>query len=104
MSVARDDAPAKDGCRIRARDDVVSRVVDGEAVLLALASGEYFGLNEVGSRVWEHVQSELTLSSLLERLGEEFDVEPTRLRSDVDELLAELRAKGLIVVAAEKTS
>jgi hypothetical protein len=84
--------------RIKASTDVVSRVVDGEAVLLDLASGKYFGLNEVGSSVWEHVQEELAVATLLERLLDEFDVEAPALRSDVDELLAELQSKGLISV------
>ena len=82
--------------RIQASNDVVSRVVDGEAVLLDLASGKYFGLNEVGSRVWEHVNEAITVGALVERLLAEFDVDATTLRRDVDELLADLTAKGLI--------
>ncbi len=41
----------RDGQRIKIRDDVLSRILDSEAVLLDLKSGTYFGLNEVGSEV-----------------------------------------------------
>lgn len=82
--------------RIKASNDVVSRVVDGEAVLLDLASGKYFGLNEVGSRVWEHVDEPITVGALVERLLAEFDVDAITLRRDVHELLADLTTKGLI--------
>lgn len=84
--------------RIVASADVVSRIVDGEAVLLDLASGKYFGLNEVGSRLWEHVRDEITVGLLCERLQGEFEVDAPTLRSDVDELLHELADKQLITV------
>jgi hypothetical protein len=87
--------------RIRASKDVVSRVVDGEAVLLDLESGKYFGLNEVGARVWEHVQEETTVGELLVRLLDEFDVEAPQLEADIEELLTELDGKGLIAMASE---
>ncbi len=83
---------------VKAAADVVSRVVDGEAVLLDLASGKYFGLNEVGSRVWEHTQEGIAVSALFQRLQGEFEVDPSTLRADLDELLAELAAKKLITV------
>lgn len=87
-----------DARQIKASSDVVSRVVDGEAVLLDLASGKYFGLNEVGARVWEEVQEETPIDTVVERLLGEFDVEADTLRKDVAELITELEEKGLISV------
>lgn len=84
--------------RIVASADVVSRVVDGEAVLLDLASGKYFGLNEVGSRVWEHARAEISVAELFERMSAEFDVDAATLRRDLDELLGDLADKKLIAV------
>ena len=84
---------------IATSEDVVSRVVDGEAVLLDLASGKYFGLNEVGSRVWEHAKGRITVGDLVAALTDEFDVDESTLRADLAELLAELSDKKLISLA-----
>lgn len=87
-----------DASRIKASADVVSRIVDGEAVLLDLASGKYFGLNEVGSCVWEALEQDVTVAALQERLLAEFEVDPTTLRADLNELLSDLERRGLIAV------
>jgi predicted transcriptional regulator len=84
---------------IQASADVVSRVVEGEAVLLDLASGKYFGLNEVGSRVWELAQNSITVGALFQQLRSEFDVAEETLRTDLDALLADLQAKKLIAIS-----
>ena len=84
-------------------DDVVFRDLAGEAVILNLASGTYFGLNEVGTRMWnllaEHGSSEQALAVLLE----EYEVEEAPLRQDIDALMHTLVEKGLIVVDPEQT-
>ena len=84
-------------------DDVVFRDLAGEAVILNLASGTYFGLNEVGTRMWnllaEHGSTEQVLASVLA----EYEVEEASLRQDIEALLRTLREKGLIVVDPEQT-
>ena len=50
----------EDGQRLACAPDILSRILDGEAVLLDLASGTYFGLNPVGSRVWELISASKT--------------------------------------------
>jgi Coenzyme PQQ synthesis protein D (PqqD) len=85
-------------------DDVVFRDLAGEAVILNLASGTYFGLNEVGTRMWhllaEHGSTEPVLATVLA----EYEVEEVPLRQDLDALLRILIEKGLIVVDPEQTA
>ena len=83
----------------RVSDGVVFRELDGEAVLLNLDSGMYFGLDRVGTRVWQVLEQHGRLDAVVERLLEEYDVEPERLRADVAQLLATLVEKGLVVVS-----
>lgn len=85
-----------DDQRIERAPDVLARVLDGEAVLLDLASGTYFGLNEVGTRVWDLVGERRTVASIREALLAEYDVTPDRLAADLDELLSLLAARGLV--------
>ena len=85
-----------DDVRLRASDDVAARALDGEAVLLDLASGTYFGLNEVGARVWELVEAGTTLGALRRALLDEFEVEERELTTDLARLLADLEQRGLV--------
>ena len=51
---------------VSASDDVVAREVAGETVLLNLASGTYFGLNETGTLIWELIEEDsITLDAFL---------------------------------------
>jgi coenzyme PQQ synthesis protein D (PqqD) len=82
--------------RVLPAPDVLSRTLDGEAVLLDLASGRYFGLNEVGTRVWELLGAGKSVAEIREALLGEFDVPADVLERDVSELLDALRARGLV--------
>ena len=70
----------------------------GEAVILDLSGGVYYGLDEVGARVWASIQAPRTVSDVCEALLEEYDVERPRCESDLLILLQELRARNLIEV------
>jgi len=84
---------------IRASKDQVSCVLDGETVILLQSTGKYFGLNEVGSRVWEIVQTPCTFDGIVSRLTDEFAVNREKLELDVDRLLLEMLKAKLIEVS-----
>ena len=77
--------------------EVVSRVLDGEAVLLELTSGKYLGLNAVATRAWELIGAGKSLGEMRKALLDEFDVARDVLDHDLTELLETMRARGLIV-------
>jgi len=76
--------------------DALFQEVNGELVILDLASEKYFGLNEVGTRIWLLLESGKSVAEAQEILLDEFDVDPRQLQSDVDDLLARLNDAGLI--------
>ncbi len=82
--------------RLRCAPDVLFRSLDGEAVLLDLASGTYFGLDAVGTRIWELLDQRQPLAAILDAILDEYDVEEQRARADLFELVEGLLAKGLI--------
>ncbi len=86
----------QDEVRLRGSEDVLVRALDGEAVLLDLGSGTYFGLNEVGARVWELLAEGSTVGAIRQALLAEFDVEEQVLEADVGALLAELEKRKLV--------
>lgn len=78
--------------------DAVSRELDGEAVILELASGTYFGLNDVGTRIWALIGERRSLRQVFEALRQEYDVQPEALERDLVELVERMREKGLVDV------
>ena len=65
--------------------------------MLALDSGRYFTLNEVGTTVWELCDGATTLSSVVEAVCAEFDAPAAVIEADVVELVEELLEEGLLV-------
>lgn len=80
-------------------DHVVSRELEGEAVMLNLESGVYFGLDEVGTRIWALIQEHRSLRKVFEAMLREYDVAPSTLESDLLRLVEQLWAKGLVSVS-----
>lgn len=80
--------------------DVLGRVLDGEVVLLDLAAGKYFGLFEpVGERLFALLTEGTTLGAVRRVLLDEFDVTPAVLDADLERLLGDLVARGLVRVS-----
>ena len=70
----------------------------GEAAILDMQSGMYYGLNAVGSRIWSLMQTPQTVGELCKTIVEEYDVSPDCCTRDVLELLQEFAEVGLIEV------
>lgn len=79
----------------------VSSDLGGEVAILNLQAGVYFGLDEVGSRVWELVQKPRRVDQIRAALSEEYDVDPARCERDVISLLEQLADEGLVEVGDE---
>ena len=80
----------------KASRDVLFQEVGGETVLLDLASEQYFGLDEVGTRIWQLLNEGLGPGEMVDTLLDEYEVERERLEADVRELLGSLLEAGLI--------
>ena len=73
----------------------------GEAVILNLKSGIYYGLSPVGARVWSLIQEPKAVNSVLSILLEEYEVEPDRCETDLLTLLQDLAERQLVEIKAE---
>ena len=74
------------------------RELAGEAVLLNLASGTYFGLDETGTSFWQALTTTSTIQGAYDLLLAEYDVEPDDLRQDLSGLLDKLIDHGLVEI------
>jgi hypothetical protein len=77
---------------------VLIRFLDQESVLLNLDTERYFGLDAVGTRMWQVVTAAPTVNAAFLELVEEYDVPPSVLRSNLTELLEHLLENGLIAM------
>lgn len=83
---------------VSASPDQVSSDLAGESILMSLRTGMYYGLDEVGARVWELVREPRLVSDIRDVIAGEYEVDRDRCERDILALLRELAAQGLIDV------
>ena len=81
-----------------ASKDQVSCDLAGEAAILNIKNGVYYGLDPVGARIWSLMQEPRAVAEIQNTITGEYDVEPERCARDLVELLQKLLAEGLIEV------
>ena len=79
-----------------AAKDQVSCDLAGEAAILNVKSGVYYGLDSVGARIWNLIQEPRAVVEIQNAITDEYDVEPERCARDLVGLLEKLLAEGLI--------
>lgn len=88
--------------RLAPAADVLAQTVAGESVLLDLKSEKYFGLNEVGTRVWTLLHETEDVKAVRDRLLEEYAVAADQLDADLNDLLGRLLAAGLVTSSSSE--
>ena len=76
--------------------EVLFQEVGGEAVLLDLASEQYFGLDPVGTRIWDLLDGDTSLDRVHTTLCAEYDADAQRIRDDLLTLASALLDAGLV--------
>ena len=81
-----------------AAESQVSCALNEETVILHFDKGAYFGLNEVGTAIWQQLQKPQSVIAIRDAIVAEFEVEQAQCESDVLCLLGKLHDEGLIEV------
>jgi len=81
---------------IEISSEVLTQEVGGETVILDLKTESYFGLDEVGTRIWQLLQQEKDTQNITETMLDEYDVEEKQLEKDIQNLLTKLNEAGII--------
>ena len=76
----------------------MSCTLAGEVVILSIDKGTYYGLNEVGARVWDLIQEPRTITQLRDILVSEYEVDTTRCQQELELLIEQLEVKQLVEV------
>ena len=83
--------------------DVLLQDLEGEAVLLNLKNGQYYGLDENSFHMYRTLTSSTSVQAAYEALSQEYEIEPEQLRADLDVFLAHLLENGLLVYADDQS-
>ena len=86
-----------------ASKDQISCDLAGEAAILELKNGTYFGLDEVGAVVWNLMAQPRRVIEIRDALLEQYDVEAEQCGRELIELLGALHERGLIQIAQGPT-
>lgn len=82
--------------RYRRANRIAARVIDGAAFVVSVDQQRMVELNEVGTFIWEALEAPATVESLVAAVTEEFTVEASQARSDVETFLGQLEARGVV--------
>jgi hypothetical protein len=67
-----------------------------EAVMMSIDAGKYYGVNAVGARLWELLETPKTIAQLCAQICEEFDVDAQTCETEVLKFIGELIDNGIV--------
>lgn len=89
--------------RVVKPSNVLLQDLDGEAVLLNLSNGQYYGLDENSYHMYKAILSAEFVTAAYESLLAEYEVEPVQLKSDLDRFILRLLENGLLADAGDNS-
>ena len=93
--------PLKLSSVVRQGTEPVAVEVDSSVVMMSIARGNYYSVDEVAARIWGLLASPCTVASICDALAAEYSVGPEQCAADVLEFLEHLYSEGLIEVSDE---
>jgi len=79
-------------------DEVVSCDLDGEAAILDLKDGIYYGLDPIGAKIWNFIQKPKLVKDIIKTIYDEYDIDQERCKDDIFELIEQLLDNGLVKI------
>jgi hypothetical protein len=80
--------------------DVVSSHIDGEAVMMSIERGKYYGMDPIASRIWELVEKPINVGDMIDTLMQEYNVTQEDCEKDVLVFLSDLLAEKLVEIVS----
>ncbi|HAD96306.1 MAG TPA: lasso peptide biosynthesis PqqD family chaperone [Cryomorphaceae bacterium] len=88
----------KPGSIIRRNSEIIGSDIDGETVMMSVANGRYYGINQVGSSIWHLLHEPMQLESIYAALQEEYEIDPETCEREVLVFLEDLMKNNIIIV------
>ena len=81
------------------QEEVAAKVLDGEAIIINLTSGQYYRMDKVGAEIWQMIEARHSVEELILSIFGRYNVSLEQVRVDVERLTAELVEENLVTVA-----
>ena len=81
--------------KVTRHPDMLSAEIGGEAVMMSIEKGAYFGLNPIATRIWDLIEQPCTVADLIKTISEEYEVTNEQCTADVQEFVADMIKRGL---------
>jgi len=83
---------------LQRKGDLLFNTIDAEVVLLSIENSEYYGMDKVGSRIWDILEQPVSLKILIDKLMSEYQVSEQQCTFDTIAFLNKLREKKLVII------
>lgn len=90
--------PLDRATRLRRVPDVLATEVGGEMVMMDIEKGVYFGLDPIGTDIWNRLSESMTVAALAVALVQVYDADIASIERDVLVLLKRMVEQGLVEV------
>jgi hypothetical protein len=87
-----------------ASKEQISCPLGEESAILNLKTSIYYGLDGVGTRIWNLIQQPRRIAEVRDLVSQEYEVEASRCQSDLLDLIKQMHAEGLIEIRPAATA
>ncbi len=87
---------------LRRGEEVVAKVMDGEAIVINLANGMYYSMDKVGGAIWALLDEGHCLADIAGAVVALYDVAPAQAQADVERIVNELLTENLVTVIEDR--
>lgn len=88
----------QDNSIIKRNGDIVFNKLDDEIVMMSIKNGQYYGLDEIATSIYEMTETPVTFGNLIAQLLEHFDIDEKTCRKDVEVFLLQLESKEIVII------
>jgi len=85
-------------CAVPNKNEITSKVMDGEAIMINLATGIYYSMDKVGGTIWEGIEQEQQLGQILQTVLTGYEVSKDQASKDLESLVSQLLDENLIAL------
>lgn len=78
--------------------------LNGEAVILSLKNGKYYGINAIGTFIWSMIQNPISFQDIQTTVMQKYNVDEATCRQEVLSFLEKMAEEDLIEIVDEKNS
>jgi hypothetical protein len=83
---------------LQRKPDMLFNEIDGEVVMLSIENSEYYGMDKVGSRIWQLLENPIRFKDLVDRLMEEYEVSVEQCNQDTLNFIKKMIDKKILIL------